>query len=258
MRYILGIDPSGTFDEGKGTTGLAVMDSKKNKIIYTGFIKAVNYDSQEKYFHAHLQWLDECKERYKNDIIISLEDYVVYATKVQNHINSHLETAQLIGLLKWYAWYTGIVLTIRLATAAKTRFNNEILEHLGYIYCEQGPKGFNWFTPGKRVPLFTHEQDAIRHAVYCYKFDNTDEKIKPGATSSIAPKSEKEKKKEYYLNWLKNFNESNAKVRTLAFINDYPNSTAFAQALRRYIRKAGYDIKITQREDTVYVEKIQR
>jgi len=101
-RYILSMDPSGSFHEGKGTTGLAVMDAVTNKFIYVGFISAHKYECQEEYFNAHLTWIAECMKRYKDDCILSIEDYILYSSNARSHINSHMETSQLIGLIKWW------------------------------------------------------------------------------------------------------------------------------------------------------------
>lgn len=253
MRYILGIDPSGSFHEGKGTTGLAVLDSVKNKIIYTGYIFANNFGSQEEYFQAHLQWILDSVQRYDRDCVISLEDYVIYSTHARSHINTHCETSQLIGLLKWFIWTINIKLNMRPAAAVMNRFSNKILEHAGYIYQEKG----RWYTPGKDTPLYEHEIDAIRHCVYCYKFDLAEKKkiIAKANPSNKKPKKSYKQHREYYGKLLRDFNDSSRNHYTLKHTGDYATSQRFAAALRGIIKRSGYDMIVTQRGDDIFVSK---
>ena len=39
-KYTLGIDPSGAYKEGKGTTGWCLLNNKNNKLTAVGTIKA--------------------------------------------------------------------------------------------------------------------------------------------------------------------------------------------------------------------------
>ena len=243
-RYILSMDPSGSFHEGKGTTGLAVMDTVTNKFIYVGFISAHKYECQEEYFNAHLTWIAECMKRYKDDCILSIEDYILYSSNARSHINSHMETSQLIGLIKWFAWTIKMPITIRPAAAVKTRFSDEILEHLGYIYRD----GRQWFSTLKPMPLAEHEKDAIRHAVYCYKFEL---ETKPVVQTHPIRKQHRL----YYEKLLKEFNESNRNYLTLKHTGDYSTSQRFAAALRAIVKAEGYQMQVTQRKEEVYVSK---
>ena len=52
-RYVLGIDPSGNFFEGKGTTGWCVFDIVKDKVVECGSLYASRAKSQEAYWWAH-------------------------------------------------------------------------------------------------------------------------------------------------------------------------------------------------------------
>jgi hypothetical protein len=156
---ILGIDPSGNFDEGKGTTGWCLLEPGTTNIPEAGDIRAKDYPAIFNYWQQHLSLI--IKKR-PNDI--SMEDYLLYADKSTSQINSKFETVQLIGVIKHHCWQAGRLLHMRNAGQVKKRWSNKILEHKGYIV-RYGKNG--WATasePNKRINR--HILDAIRHAVH--------------------------------------------------------------------------------------------
>ena len=46
-NYVLALDPSGNFHEGKGTTGYCLLDANENKIIEYGYIPSIESKSEE-------------------------------------------------------------------------------------------------------------------------------------------------------------------------------------------------------------------
>ena len=48
-KYIIALDPSGNFEEGKGTTGCCLFSAEKKNIISTWSIRASKYKSKEEY-----------------------------------------------------------------------------------------------------------------------------------------------------------------------------------------------------------------
>lgn len=171
-KYVLGIDPSGSFHEGKGTTGYCLYNKETHRVVATGYIKAANYLTDAAYWQAHLDLIDGYTNHHK-DVIISMEDYRLYAKQTNSQINSSFETIQLIGIIKMYCYTKDIPLCMRMAVVAKKRFTNEILLHKGYIKKD----GRSYVLAGKslsKTPLYEHELDAIRHAVYCGYFDKED------------------------------------------------------------------------------------
>ena len=166
-RYILGIDPSGNYSEGKGTTGWCLLDSESGKIAKFGAIKAKDYASQYEYWDAHLKLIDSLAG-YQPEIII--EDYQLYAHRATDQINSKLETPRLIGIIEYECWMRSIPLYKELATVAKTRWNEPILEHKGYLK----KKGLKWCISQKDgkelIEVPDHIRDALKHAVHRYTF----------------------------------------------------------------------------------------
>lgn len=170
-RYVIGIDPSGSFKEGKGTTGWCVLDAKTKKLINSMATRARPFKTAEDYWQAHLDLLDSLKKKYKGDMVVSMEDYILYGNKAKSQTNSSMETSQLLGVLKMWCRSNGIPYTIRPAVVAKKRWTNKILEHKGYIV----KFGKGWKNM-KEQPMVSHTLDALRHAMHCMHFENKEDK----------------------------------------------------------------------------------
>lgn len=166
-RYVMGVDPSGNFHEGKGTTGYWILDCRTGKTKELGSISAKTCKSQIEYWERHLMQFISANKKYK-DIAYSVEDYRLYAAKARQQINSTFETVQLIGIIKYWMYASENTLNMRLATIAKNRFPDIWLEQHGYIYKKNGA----WYCKEKSKALMTHERDALRHALYYMYFEN--------------------------------------------------------------------------------------
>lgn len=258
-RYILGMDPSGAFNEGKGTTGLAVLDATTNTLTYTGWIEAVNFPSLEAYFDAHIDWLANCVSRYQ-DVVVSIEDYILYADHATAHTNTHLETSQLLGLIKWWCYKNNIPYTIRPAAAVKTRFTNKVLLREGYIIEQKGGKLFTLLRKNKN--LSNHELDAIRHAAYCYKFDLKHipdtvayalEGVRqiPDVKLVTVPKEPKYDYEQY----VKDFAREPEQGIQVEYDRYYSSVDSMACALRQYIKKNKLAIDCITRSGRIYLLK---
>ena len=253
-KYIIGIDPSGAFNEGKGTTGLAVLNATTNEIAYTGWIAAVNFPTLEAYFDAHIEWLADCVHRYQ-DVVVSIEDYILYADHATAHTNTHLETSQLLGLIKWWCYKNNIVYTIRPAAAVKSRFTNNILKREGYVVERRGGKLFTKVRMSNN--LSNHELDAIRHAAYCYKFEL---KHIHAPVVSVAPMTlpqEPKKPKYDYEQYVKTFMyEDDAQGIQVEFDTYYKSVDAMAGVLRQHIKKYRLPVDCVTRSGRIYLLKV--
>ena len=125
-RYTMGIDPSGAYIEGKGTTGWCILDNRTNKLLRVGTISAKNYDNAIEFWHAHIETIAKMRRHYKS-LAISIEDYILYKSSAMAQVNSQLETVQLIGIIKHYCYYNGLEIFIRPAVAVKKRWSDDIL-----------------------------------------------------------------------------------------------------------------------------------
>lgn len=155
---ILAIDPSGNFNEGKGTTGWCVITEFK-EIIFTGQIKADNYDTIYDYINKHVEIIKELSP----DIVV-LEDFKLYADKALNQINSRFETPKLIGVLEYVCKQNDIPTFLQGASEVKNRWNDDILVYNNILH-----KNNNRYYIGDKV-ISEHIRDSIRHGIHFVTF----------------------------------------------------------------------------------------
>lgn len=156
-RYVLAIDPSGSYLEGQGTTGWCLYDLKTKQIAKFGSISASDYPCQFQYWDAHIALIDSLSG-FRPDLVI--EDYLLYSNRASSQINSRLETPQLIGIIKYEAYKRGLFIYIQTAMQVKTRWNNDILVHKNLL----NKKGRNYAIGN--VVVSDHIQDSVRHAIH--------------------------------------------------------------------------------------------
>lgn len=166
-KYILALDPSGNYHEGKGTTGWCIFSVADKRISKANSISAKKHECMETYWDAHLALLKEHVDKYgKDNIIIIIEDYLLYASKAADQINSKMETPKLIGLLQWWCYKNGVAYHMQPASLVKKRWSNDILHYKGYIKKE----GKTYVIPHIKNDITRHSLDAVRHAVHYFTF----------------------------------------------------------------------------------------
>jgi hypothetical protein len=156
-RFILGIDPSGNFAEGKGVTGWVLLDSEDNKIVKHGSIHASDFKSVYAYWNKHVELIDALAG-YRPTVVI--EDYRLYHNRAMNQVNSLMETPRLIGVLTYECFVRNMWTELQLAVTVKTRWSDEILVKKKYLT----QKGKKFFINDSAV--HDHIRDALRHAVH--------------------------------------------------------------------------------------------
>lgn len=167
-KYILAFDPSGSFYEGKGTTGWCLYDATKNEFITVGSVYAKDFICAEEYWNEILEIIKRVNKLFKN-IVVVCEDYILYASKLQDQINSRMETCKLIGVLQLYCYMNRIPYYMQLASEVKQRWSDKILEHKRIIKA----KGRGWIPTSGDCRTYTHHSlDAIRHAIHYSTFRN--------------------------------------------------------------------------------------
>ena len=99
-KYVLVIYPSGAFNEGKGTTGMCLLrKAKYYRLDRAWEIRAKDFFSAEQYWYEHLRYIERMHKQHPN-LVVSFEEYILYAQKAAAQINSHFETSQLIGVIR--------------------------------------------------------------------------------------------------------------------------------------------------------------
>lgn len=171
-KFIIALDPSGAFHEGKGTTGYSVMHAPDKQFIKLGTIKATDYQIAEQYWDAHLTLLEDIifskrgqRLNKQNKTIIVIEDYLLYANKAEKQINSRMETSKLIGIIQHWCYKNKIPYCMQTAALVKKRWTDEILHYKGFLKKK-----------GQRYEVCEHTRDSMRHAVHFATFRNGDEK----------------------------------------------------------------------------------
>lgn len=167
--FILALDPSGSFCEGKGTTGWCVFNCKDNKVIHAGSISAKKFDSMEAYWDAQINLIDYWRKRFKNNLLLVVEDYILYESKAMSQVHSHMETSKLLGVIQYYCFLNRIPYIMEPASVVKNRWSNKILLYKKYI--KKYKKNF-YIPLHKKEPIDRHCLDAIRHAVHVATFKN--------------------------------------------------------------------------------------
>ena len=161
---IISVDPSGAFNEGKGVTGILVLD-KDAEIEHHEFTMAKEYNGQLNYWQGVIDNLAAVYS-WNPGAVLSIEDYVLYGDSAMAQVNSEMETSKLIGALCMWAYNEKIPIYTRNAALVKKRWSNKILEHKGYI-----TKNGNKYTDRRGVWINRHVIDALRHALHCHHFE---------------------------------------------------------------------------------------
>ena len=164
MKYetVLCLDPSGAFQEGKGTSGWVLFE--KNIPTQFGAIYAAEFDSAFKYWRTHTGLIHDMDRRY--GIAVVVEDYLLYANEIQSQINSRMETCQLLGVLKYYCGDHDINIFTQRASEVKQRWSDHVLLAKGILTKPSNRLLLNG------LPTQEHIRDALRHGMHFTTFYN--------------------------------------------------------------------------------------
>lgn len=176
MKYdfILAFDPSGNFNEGKGTTGWCVFNALDKRITFAGHIPARHYQSMEGYWQAHVTLIKKFQERYGQRLVVVIEDYFLYKSRADSQINSKFETSKLIGVMQYHCFIHNLPYIMQPASEVKPRWEVKTLVFKGYI--KQKGRCYYLPTPANtEEPINEHCMDSIKHAVHFATFKNKEE-----------------------------------------------------------------------------------
>lgn len=158
---VLAIDPSGSYYEGKGTTGWALFESTTRIMLDYGSIRASDYSTVNEYYQA-------VSKLIKPGMKVVIEEFLLYASKAKQQINSKMETSKLIGYLQMYCFSHNISYTMQLAGEVVRRWADSILVHKGVIKQANGKLRNMYYALGRLTN--DHERDAMRHAMHYITF----------------------------------------------------------------------------------------
>jgi len=169
MSYatILAIDPSGNFEEGKGTTGVCLFNSESNKIIRLFNLRAEKFTTKEEYWQRHCSLIQTVLKYYPN-LIVVIEDFTLDPRRAMQQSHSKMETPKLIGILQLFCQQQNIPYRMQRAVDVKNRWADHILEYKKYITKQKNM----FYVTASDKPISRHCKDAIRHAVHYHTFYN--------------------------------------------------------------------------------------
>ena len=134
----------------------------KQKVIDLGTRRAERYLRPEEYWKAHKNLIEYYSEKYKGNLAVVIEEYILYKDRCASQINSKMETCRLLGVLQEYCFEIKQYYNLQRATEVKNRWADDILEHEGIIY----RKNRGIFTKDGKNVTVRHIRDAWRHATH--------------------------------------------------------------------------------------------
>jgi len=167
FKRILAIDPSGSFEEGQGTTGACLWNCETHKVQNFFTIKASGYKQKEEYWLAHLNFINSFLH-YGPDLIVVIEDFMLDPTRALQQSYSRMETSKLIGIIQTYLFQKKIKYAMQRPAEVKTRWADSILLHKGVLVRVNK----SYYLPDGDKTVNVHCRDAIRHAIHFDTFKN--------------------------------------------------------------------------------------
>lgn len=173
-KVVLALDPSGNFNEGRGTTGWCM--ARGGYIFAAGQIASAEFNTQLEYWSAVIDLIYNANSLDKHtELTVVCEDYRLYASASEAQINSNLETPQLIGAIKWVCNQLNVKIVMQMASEVKSRWSNDVLFRKGLLKRRGRQLVF-----GDKLYVYNHSIDAIRHCLHYNTF-----KIKPKPYKTI-------------------------------------------------------------------------
>lgn len=167
MRYVV-VDPSGSFNEGKGHTGIAVMHDDNWEAVGVREFKASDYETRYEYWKAIIDYIVTAKEVSEIETKVILESFTVRANGFL--IGKMPETFLLIGAICYELDKLEIPYTFQSPSSAKTRFKDELLDR--YIPGFEHRSNGRYYLHDEQIN--DHMRDALKHLLFYKKYKEKD------------------------------------------------------------------------------------
>lgn len=163
-KYIV-IDPSGSYNEGKGHTGMTLIKNENWTTLEVKSFAAKDYPNRTAYWTAVIKTITE--EAKKGHIEVIIESFMIRSTGFL--MGKMPETIQFIGAIAYICELRGIKYTTQAPTTAKSRFKDELLGMYipNYEIKFDGRKN-NYYLNGKIIN--DHIRDSLKHLLFYFKY----------------------------------------------------------------------------------------
>ena len=159
MEFIF-IDPSGSFNEGKGHTGVAVMQDMDWSTLKVYSVDSNKYHSRLDYWSCIIDFI--CRHR---DAIIVIESFVIRNNGIL--MGKMPETIRLIGAMEYEMDTMKMKYIFQSPSQAKSRFKDEDL--CRYIPGFERRDNGRYYMNNKITN--DHVRDALKHLLYFHKYN---------------------------------------------------------------------------------------
>jgi hypothetical protein len=158
--YFIFIDPSGSFNEGKGHTGISIIKNWDWSTLTVYSVAAKDFDKRIDYWNKILAFI----KGTPNPKQVIIESFTIRANGFL--LGKMPETIQLIGALVWHMDTEGIKYTFQSPTQAKTRFKDDLIGNYIPNFIRK-PNGY-YYLNDKRIN--DHVRDSLKHLLYYKKY----------------------------------------------------------------------------------------
>ena len=154
---IVAIDPSGNFEEGKGTTGYIIFEAHADgtyTFLNKGSLKAEDFPTRAVYHREHAKLLSGIH-------LAIIEDFRLYnhkGTKAGVQSYSLMETPRLLGVLEQMCFKRDIPIAWQMASEVMTAFSEDVLIARGELF-----KVGNRYRLRSGENVNGHERSAYKH-----------------------------------------------------------------------------------------------
>lgn len=156
------VDPSGSFTEGKGHTGIACITDDNWSTLTTTSLSASHYTNRHWYWNSIIEEILHLRTSIEDVVII--ESFMI---RTQGFLMGKMpETIQLIGALCWELEKYSINYVLQTPTQAKSRFKDDDLPR--YIPGFEKRSNGRYYLDGKQVN--DHIRDALKHLLYYMRY----------------------------------------------------------------------------------------
>ena len=164
MGFYVFVDPSGSFNEGKGHTGIAVIENEDWSSLTITSIAAKDFKDRHSYWKRVLYSILRISYKTLEPVTVIIESFMI---RNQGFLTGKMpETIQFIGMLSWELENAHIPYYFQTSTQAKSRFKDESLSR--YIPNFEKRDNGRYYLNGKQTN--DHIRDALKHLLYFLKY----------------------------------------------------------------------------------------